>query len=132
MAESTSVTSLRGMHLLLVGGNIPHARILKRALETSHALVVACASAAEALRVMEHVRVDILVVDVQDPDDDSRQLIGDVRALSREHGGDTPAVAVTRSLKDREALLAAGFQANLTRPVDVANLCQTVAALVHR
>ena len=132
MAESTPVTSLRGMHLLLVGGDMRHTRFLKRALEASDALVIACASAAKALRVMEHVRVDILLVDVQDPDDDSRQLIGDVRALSREQGGDTPAVAVTRSLEDREALLAAGFQANLTRPVDVANLCQTLAALVHR
>lgn len=132
MSESEPATSLRGVHVLLVGGDIQHVTLLKQALEESHALVLPCGSSEAALRVMEHLRVDVLVVDVQDPDDERRQLIRRVRALSPEQGGDTPAVVVTRFVEDLNALVAAGFQANLTRPVDGASLCQTVAALVHR
>ena len=55
-----------------------------------------------------------------------------MRALPAEHGGATPAVAVTAhgSLDDRVRALAAGFQTHLPKPVEPAELVAVVASLL--
>lgn len=105
--------------------------IVKDALGAAQALLIVCASSADALGVMERLRVDVLVVDIGDSGE-HRDFIGAARAFSRDEGGDTPALALSRGAADRDALLAAGFQAHLARPVDVSELGRTLLALARR
>jgi CheY-like chemotaxis protein len=58
-------------------------------------------------------------------------LIGQVRALPAEDGGATPAVALTAytSPEHCAAVLRAGFQVHVAKPVGVAELIDVVASL---
>ena len=64
------------------------------------------------------------------PDVDGYDFIRQVRALAARDGGDTPAIALTAYARtqDAERVLAAGFQAHATKPVDGAKLVELVAS----
>ena len=68
------------------------------------------------------------------PGQDGYALIKKVRALGRERGGDTPAVALTAYARsdDRMRALAAGFQMHVPKPVDALELIMVIASLVGR
>jgi CheY-like chemotaxis protein len=55
-----------------------------------------------------------------------------LRALPEERGGKTPALALTRSYEDADALLEAGFQLHAAMPVRAAELCRAVATLARQ
>ena len=54
-----------------------------------------------------------------------------LRALSREHGGQTPALALTAYARteDRVRALSAGFQMHMAKPVEPAELVAVVSTL---
>jgi CheY-like chemotaxis protein len=56
-----------------------------------------------------------------------------VRALSSEHGGDIPAIALTGYARseDRMKALSSGFQKHVTKPVEPENLAATIAGLIR-
>jgi len=99
-------------------------------LESAGAEVRTCASATEALRVMDAWVPDILVSDLAMPGDDGFALIRKVRARRAEEGGRMVAVALTaygRS-EDRARALSAGFQMHLRKPVAPSHLVNVVAS----
>jgi CheY-like chemotaxis protein len=60
------------------------------------------------------------------------RFIGAVRALPGEQGGKIPALALTGSHEDSEALLAAGFHLHVAMPLRAAELCGAVATLARQ
>jgi PAS domain S-box-containing protein len=120
---------LEGVTILAVDDQ-PDARdLLKVVLERCNARVVTAASADEALRVLEHVRPDIVLCDIGMPGKDGYGFIRDVR-----HRDDpTPALAVTAFAhkEDRIRALRAGYQGQIAKPVEPAELISTVAAFVR-
>jgi len=66
--------------------------------------------------------------------EDGYGLIKKVRALAKEHGGQTPALALTAYARteDRVRALSEGYHAHLAKPVDRLELAAVVAGLVHR
>jgi CheY-like chemotaxis protein len=125
---------LDGIYVLVVE-DYEDARTLYTLLLTmSGAQVTAVGSVAEALEALERTRFDAIASDVNMPEADGYELIRRLRALAPEDGGATPAVAVTAhgSPEDREALLAAGFQEYLEKPVDAAELVEVVVRLAGR
>jgi DNA-binding response OmpR family regulator len=98
-------------------------------LERCNARVVTAASADEALRVLERIRPDIVLCDIGMPGKDGYGFIRDVR-----HRDDsTPALAVTAFAhkEDRIRALRAGYQGQIAKPVEPAELISTVAAFVR-
>jgi CheY-like chemotaxis protein len=65
------------------------------------------------------------------PGEDGYAFIRRVRSRPAEQGGSIPAVAITAyaAAADREAALAAGYQAHLTKPLDMHQLTSLVAML---
>jgi CheY-like chemotaxis protein len=57
-----------------------------------------------------------------------------VRALDADHGGATPAAALTgfARLEDGRRAVASGFDAHLAKPVDATELIHTVEELARR
>jgi len=57
-----------------------------------------------------------------------------VRSLPGEHGGRTPAIALTAFARseDRRRAMLAGFQVHIAKPVEAAELIATVANLSGR
>jgi signal transduction histidine kinase/ActR/RegA family two-component response regulator len=96
--------------------------------------VTAVASTAEALDLVSHGQhPDVIVSDIGLPDEDGYALVRQIRAHEAEHGGFLPVVALTGFARaaDRTRILAAGFQAHVTKPLDPAELTAAVAAVAR-
>lgn len=69
--------------------------------------------------------------DIGMPERDGYQLIRDVRQLTPERGGRTPAIAITAFARseDRTRAMLAGFQVHVAKPIEPHELVATVASL---
>jgi CheY-like chemotaxis protein len=108
--------------------------LLATVLSQRGSQVFVAASAAEALELVERERPEALISDIAMPDEDGYMLIARVRALPEERGGKTTAFAVTAyaARSDRKRALDAGFDAHLTKPVDIDALVRELVARRHR
>jgi len=68
------------------------------------------------------------------PGEDGYSLIRKVRALGGEHGGNTPAVALTAygRVQDRMLSLTAGYTMHVPKPVDPGELTTIIASVAGR
>jgi len=122
--------ALRGLSLLVVDDDAPTLSTLSFVLKKCGAGVLTASSSAEALAVFRAQRPDVVVSDIGMPDEDGLALLGQIRAFDEADGGLTPAVALTAYVRkeDSERLLACGFQAYLTKPVEPLELVNAVHA----
>jgi CheY-like chemotaxis protein len=95
------------------------------------AQVTAVESAVAGLAILKRERPDALVSSLSMPDKDGFWLIREVRKLPPDQGGDVPAAAFTglTTAKDRRAVLQAGFQYHVPKPVALSRLAEVVALL---
>lgn len=132
-AGTTRATPARldGLSVLLVDDNADGRQVLTIVLQIAGAKVEAVGSVQEALSAFNGFRPDVLVSDIGMPDEDGYALIRHVRARDVDHGGNTPAIALTGyvSSEERARLLAAGFQAHVHKPVEPAEIVAVIASL---
>jgi len=124
---------LSGLRVLMVDDE-PDARDLVRAvLEHSGSIVRTASNVRSALDALQDEVPDVLLSDIGMPGESGYDLIRQVRALPREHGGDVPAAALTAYVRpeDRRKVLGAGFMMHVPKPVDPAELVAVVAALAR-
>jgi len=119
-----SVSDLAGLRILLVDDDGDSAEALALALSDYDARVAVATSAAHALARLASERFDVLVSDVGMPGESGLSLIRSIRAREVSDGYRLPAIALTgfASVEDHAHALAAGFDAHLAKPVDVATL----------
>ena len=124
-------TALRNLKVLLVDDDADSRELLGEILGARGASVSTASSVEQALSLFGQERPDVIVSDLGMPGEGGLALIRRVRALSREDGGATVAIAVTGSMasRDRIASVEAGFQAHLAKPVDVATLVRLILEL---
>jgi CheY-like chemotaxis protein len=103
-------------------------------LGRSGARVESAGCAQEGLDALVRSRPDVLLTELDLPDETGFALLRRVRSLPEDEGGRTPAVAITaRSrVEDRVEALLAGFQLHLEKPVQPAELVAVVANLAGR
>lgn len=130
----TETTSLSGLRVLIVDDELDARDLVIAMLKRRGADVRGAASAAEGLECLENWRPDILIADIGMPVEDGYALIRKVRALPRDRGGDTPALALTAYARteDRIRTLAAGYQVHISKPVNRNELAAVVARLAVR
>jgi CheY-like chemotaxis protein len=92
--------------------------------------VLSAGSIAEALEALRASRPAVLLTDISLPDGDGYLLL----ARAREIRPDVPAIAITgyTSPADRERAKEAGFQAHVSKPVDLDELIASVRRLATR
>ncbi|MDQ3198943.1 MAG: response regulator, partial [Verrucomicrobiota bacterium] len=92
------------------------------------------ANAADALAAVRELRPDVLLSDIEMPNESGYDLIRQVRALPAEEGGRTPAAALTAYARaaDRTQALRAGFQMHAPKPVEPSELIAVIANLAAR
>ena len=144
LCVTEEVPLLEGLHILAVDDEPHILDLVKYILEDAGAAVTTVASTRAALSclVTSGVKYDALLTDIGMPDEDGLALIGQVRALAVEAGGQIPAAAITAYSSDREQQQAitsrrgyandAGFQAHLAKPFYAEQLIQMVANLTGR
>lgn len=123
---------LAGLHILVVDDNRDARNIYRILLEHAGGLVTTVASATTALRLLRHVRPDVIISDLAMPQRNGNWLIRQVRALQTAKGGDIPALAVTAydaTYAENESLRS-GFQEYLVKPVGIRQLCETIERVI--
>jgi signal transduction histidine kinase/CheY-like chemotaxis protein len=127
-------SSLSGLRVLVVDDEMDARTLLSAMLERCGAQVVAVSSAREGLESVESWKPDVLIADIGMPVEDGYGLIKKVRALPKERGGQTPALALTAYARteDRVRALSEGYQVHLAKPVDRFELAAVITNLGHR
>jgi signal transduction histidine kinase len=125
---------LDGCRVLVVDDDPDSVELASSILVGAGADVRTCLSAPEALTVLQEWRPDVLVSDIEMSGEDGHSLIRKVRALDRDRGGDTPAVALTAygRAQDRVRSLTAGYTMHVPKPVDPGELTTIIASLAIR
>jgi PAS domain S-box-containing protein len=131
--RSSSFCNLSGVRILAVDDDADMRELLEFVLEQADAIVTVVASAREALDVLEQTQPDLLVSDIGMPEMDGYMLVRQVRTLTREQGGQIPAIALTAYAGeyDQQLALSAGFQKHLSKPIEPDHLLETIAALLR-
>ena len=135
VAIVTDGIDLSGLRVLEIDDEEDARNLLRDLLVERHCAVTTCASADDALAILQSQKFDVIVSDIGMPGRDGYELIRLWRAhetqLKREK---TPAVALTAYARgdDRRRALLAGFQAHVAKPVEQEELLAIIASLTNR
>jgi CheY-like chemotaxis protein len=132
--ELSPDTRLDGLRVLVVDDEADAREVMAQTLENYGASVELADSAREALEILEHIQVDVLLADIAMPDEDGFSLIRKIRASAMPSVSALPAAAVTAFTREehRQHALTAGFQMHLGKPFQPAELVRAVDLLAHR
>jgi CheY-like chemotaxis protein len=127
-------SALEGVRVAVVDDEPASLDLIAAALIAAKAEVRTCRSAAEAVTIVRDWGADVLIADIEMPDEDAWGLIRTVRAMDRAQGGEVLAIALTAygGAEDRIRTLSAGFSMHIPKPIDLAELTTMVASLMGR
>jgi PAS domain S-box-containing protein len=133
-AGSEKGQGLSGVRILVCDDDEDGRELLAAVLAAEGAVTFTAANGQAALDAFREFGPHVLVSDVGMPHIDGYELIGKVRAMPEEAGGQIPAIALTAHAgrEDELKALLAGYQVYVTKPIDPARLVQIVANLVGR
>jgi signal transduction histidine kinase/CheY-like chemotaxis protein len=124
---------LSGIDLLVVDDEEDARELLKTVFDSYGATVTTAGSPAEAMRVIDRPLPHVIVSDIGMPVEDGFSWMRRLRARPGRAGGDIPAIALTAyaSAADRDAALAAGFQAHVAKPFEPAHVARLIYELTR-
>jgi len=134
-ASPESSTRLEGVHVMIVDDEADTREMLRLLMRQLGAEVRACGSSEEALSILSEWNPDVIVSDIEMPDEDGYELIRKVRRLEANSGGrKVPAVALTAygRVEDRVRALSAGYQIHIAKPAEPNELALVIASLTAR
>lgn len=135
-AVTSRLTSagMEPVRVLVVDDDTDARELVSVVLSHSGIQVDAVASASDGLSAIERLKPDVIISDIEMPGEDGYAFIQELRSMDAEHGGRTPAVALTAYTRpeDRSRSLAAGFQLHLAKPVDADELVNAIIALANQ
>jgi PAS domain S-box-containing protein len=132
--EITALPDLTGTRVLIVEDEPDAREMIAYLLRQRNAEVTVVSSVDAALRALEVAIPDVLLSDIEMPDRDGYDLIAAVRAMPVDRGARIPAAALTAYSRpeDRAKSMLAGYDAHLSKPVDLAELVATILRLRSR
>lgn len=121
-----------GKRVLIVEDNEINEEILKELLSIEGALTESAVNGKEAVDKLEQSSpgyYDLILMDVQMPVMNGYEAAAMIRGLDRSDAETIPIIALTANAfsEDRSKALAAGMNAHVTKPIDMANLCSVLA-----
>ena len=123
---------LQGIRVLIVDDAADTREVLAEILQRCGAQVRVAPSVIDALGLIERDPPDVVLADIEMPEEDGYGLLRKVRALPNDRGGTIPVAALTAyaSEQDRTNVLNAGFALHVPKPVhplDLANVVDRLA-----
>ena len=124
---------LIGKTILIVEDDADARELMRVVLEEAGAKVITAASVEEALKTYRKSPPHGVVTDIRQGSSDGYALITEIRKNDVEYRGVTTVVAVTGfvSPEDKKRALAAGFNAYITKPFEVAEVVRTLGKLLQ-
>ncbi len=131
-ASAGSYLLLKGINVLVLEDDRDTRNMLACLLGRCGAEVVTAGSSAEALRLLDHASVHVLIVDIGLPGEDGYTFLRKVRSL-RSRAAATPAIALTALARpeDRDKALSAGFEVHIAKPVQPEDLTSAIARVAR-
>ena len=128
---------LSGKKILLAEDNDINRDIAKELLELQGATVIACEDGKQALQAFQNSGIreyDAILLDIRMPVLDGYETAGRIRALNRKDAVIIPMIAVTAHAfsGDVTAALRAGMNAHVSKPLDIAELCDKLIKEMKR
>ena len=113
------------MKILIVEDNPDNMKLCRTVLAVRGHAIVGLAGGEGLLETVKSERPDVILLDIQLPGEDGFDLLSRLRASGLRL---PPVIALTAHAMagDREHALEAGFDAYLTKPIEVATFAQTV------
>ena len=118
--------------ILIVDDDIDTLRLVGTMLQKHGYLIVAAHNGAQALKVAQSERPDVIVLDVMMPDMDGYQVARELRKLAETALTPIIMFSAKTQVDDRVAGYEAGIDDYLTKPVHPAELIAHVKALLSR
>jgi two-component system, cell cycle response regulator DivK len=116
--------------VLVADDNNASRELIREVLEMSGYDVVEAADGQDAVTAARENAIDLALVDVQMPRLDGYGVLRELRADPRLRGVPVAALTAFAMQGDRERALEAGFDAYITKPVDIAALRQEIRKLL--
>ena len=118
--------------ILIAEDNAVNRELLRELLEARGYAVVEACDGEEALRVIEQIRPDILLLDIGMPKLDGFAVVRKIRENPRSTVLPVLAVTAYAMQGDREKILNAGFDGYLSKPVNSRSLDQELDRLLKK
>jgi PAS domain S-box-containing protein len=124
--------NLENLRVIVVDDEVDSLELVKAILENGGAIVTGFSAAAIALQAFTQAEFDLLISDIGMPEMDGYTFIKQVRHLSPQLNRDIPAIALTAYAGEanQRQILAAGFQAHLTKPIIPQHLLDAIAMII--
>ncbi|GGA85266.1 response regulator [Puia dinghuensis] len=121
---------LKGRRVLIVDDDTRNTFALVSYLEEVGMKIYTAADGYQAIRLMEGGDIEIILMDMMMPEMDGYETIGRIR--SDKSTGGIPIIAVTaKAMKgDREKCLEAGASEYVSKPLDLRELLEKMAAML--
>jgi PAS domain S-box-containing protein len=118
-----------GLSILVAEDNKVNQRLIRRILEMRGHRVTLCDNGADVLNAWHNHGFDLMLLDVHMPEMDGLEATRRVRAEERPTGSHIPVIAMTACamVGDRDECMQAGFDAYLTKPIDLQELENVLA-----
>jgi len=115
------------IHVLAVDDYLPNLKLVSALLENLNIHTQCAASGAEALEYLKQKRYDLILMDIQMPVMDGLEVTRRIRLNEQPHSH-TPIIALTAHAltTEREAVLRAGMDDYLTKPIDEKELYRVI------
>ncbi|HET8533302.1 MAG TPA: ATP-binding protein [Methylomirabilota bacterium] len=125
--------SLAGVRVLAVDDDPDATELMTHVLRGRGAEVRTARSAREGFALLETWRPDVLICDIEMPEENGYDFIARVRVLPDPRAA-VPAIAVTAYARteDRVRAIGAGFTSHIPKPVEPVELVTVVGALARR
>ncbi|MDZ8187819.1 MAG: response regulator [Nostoc sp. ChiSLP02] len=131
---ATDTSAFKDLKIVVVDDDPDSLELITFLLEQYGATVTAVSSATEVLEIVPKSQPDLLVSDIGMPEMDGYMLIRHIRSMGREQGGEILAIALTAYAGEtnEQQAIEAGFQAHISKPIDPAQLIETIAGLMSK
>jgi signal transduction histidine kinase/CheY-like chemotaxis protein len=129
LAKTAALPSIAGIRVIVVDDEPDVRGAVAGLIQRAGAEVLALESGASIEAAIADFHPHVLVLDIGMPGEDGYALIRRIRRLGKSAGGDIPAISLTAHARDedRRHAMELGFQAHLSKPVNVAQLLTTIA-----
>ena len=114
------------LQVLIVEDNERNMRLFRDVLEAAGHRTLAATTGERAVQLAGEHAPDLVLMDIQLPDIDGLEALGRIRADERTRAMPVLALTAQAMEGDRERFLAAGFDGYLSKPVNIADLVETV------
>lgn len=119
---------LDGFRILIIDDEADARELIKFILTQQGASVTVASSVSEAVEKLQLLAPDLVISDIEMPDEDGFSLIAKLNEFNRQRKQKIPAIALTAHTQpnDRLKILSAGYQMHLAKPVEPAELLTVV------